>query len=164
MNELEKDKNEIMSFLDEGKQVLAILRGVSGCGKSTFARELITNHTTFSSSTVISADYYFLRPDGVYDWNPKFLANAHKWCFTEAENSMVKTQWGGSFDLVVLDNTNIARSQFKKYIDLAQSNGYIIKEIIVGSFDEESLKLYAKRNSHGVSLEAIKRMASKFEE
>lgn len=153
---------------------LLILRGVSGAGKSTYAKKLQKRFWSFYESktshrfrhaaswvdypAIASADNYFLRPDGKYDFNGKFLADAHAWCFSEAKRFMFS-----GVRVIILDNTNTRKWEYEKYIELAKQSGYIVKERIIGNTDEDSLKLYANRNQHGVPEESIKKMASRFE-
>lgn len=136
---------------------LVIMRGVSGSGKSTKAQEIIK---AFGGKSVCcSADHYFINKQGKYVFNPKKLGAAHGQCKARAKEAM-----GRGVPLVVLDNTNTQRWEFQPYIDMADEYGYEVEIIRVGDFDPASLELYAKRNSHGVPLEAIKRMASRWEE
>lgn len=137
-----------------------IIRGVSGSGKTTLSdeimRQYLKDHRT--SGFICSADDYFHRPDGTYDWNPKLLDKAHKWCFQQFYYSL-ENAWG----IVIVDNTNIKRSHFQKYIDKALEFEYEVEEKIVGKFTDEAAEEYFKRNIHGVPLETIKRMMKDFE-
>lgn len=155
-----------------GEFVLVIMRGVPGSGKSSFAHDLQQSfHLTGGlSSAICSADQFFIRPDGTYDWNPKLLKNAHEWCFSRVKSAMSSEitvgehGWPeGCCSLIILDNTNIVKAHYRKYVDLAKENGYSVREVVIGKFDEESLKEYCKRNVHSVSLDTIKAMAGKFE-
>jgi predicted kinase len=66
-------------------------------------------------------------------------------------------------DLILVDNTNTQKWEYQPYLDMAYAFKYDTEEIIVGSLDDDSLLEYAERNEHGVPLEAIQRMANRFE-
>lgn len=130
------------------------MRGVSGSGKSTKARELCEGY----GSVVCSADEYFMA-DGEYKFDPAKLGQAHAWCqgrFSAALEANV--------DVVVVDNTNTRRWEYERYVKLAEKAGYEVELVKVGSLDEESLKLYADRNRHGVGPDIIQKQAERFEE
>jgi len=146
-----------------------ILRGVSGAGKSTYAKKLQEVIWRFNSKVrnlidwtkqcaIVSADNYFIRPDGLYDFNARVLRQAHEWCRKEVERMMEN-----DVQVIILDNTNTQKWEYEKYAEIAKANGYKIKDKIIGKLDEESLKIYAGRNAHGVPPEAIARMAKRFE-
>jgi predicted kinase len=163
---IDSNQKDILEALASSERVLVILRGLPGSGKSTFARDLLNfaEDVCVGGLTKCSADTYFLRPDGVYDWNPKYLKNAHEWCFEQVEEAMSDMgEWSGDCQLIVLDNTNMIKAHYKKYVDLAQEKGYTVREVVIGKFDKDSLKEYAERNVHGVSLDVIEKMAKKFE-
>ena len=165
-SDLNKARKDILELL-KTNCILVVLRGLPGSGKTTFAKNLLDDsmEITLSGLTRCSADDYFLRPDGTYDWNPKYLKNAHEYCFKQVEEAMSldNMSWLGPCDLIVLDNTNIVRSHYKKYLDLAEQMNYTAVEVIVGSFDDDFIRQCAERNTHGVSLETIEKMAKKFE-
>ncbi len=131
-----------------------ILRGLPGSGKSTKTHEIIKQE---GSSKVCSADHYFIRPDGIYDWNPKLLKQAHFWCYNNARQGC---QQGST---IIIDNTNIKRADMQPYLDLATEFKYDVEEIVVGKFDEESCKVYAERNVHDCPLDTILKRAKLFE-
>jgi len=141
---------------------LVILRGVSGSGKSTYASKLAVRLYDYMnpprSVYICSADKFFKRPNGTYDFNPRLLGEAHEWCF-----EMVDSQMDFKTQVIILDNTNTRRWEYEKYIELANRRGYIVKERIIGKFDEASVKLYASRNQHGVPEESVRKMADRFE-
>lgn len=133
---------------------MIILRGVSGCGKSTRARELCSK---VSTAIICSADDYFMI-NGKYTFDPAKLEKAHEQCRSRAEKAAKD-----SVSLIVIDNTNTCHWEYKAYIDIGKEYGYDIEIIKVGSLDDDSLKSYAKRNKHGVSLQIIRKMAKRFE-
>ncbi len=157
-------------FLASRQKYFVIMRGVSGSGKSTYAKKLQAMVWKFSQPprktsfmwmnlcAIISADNYFIHPDGEYHFNGRLLGAAHAWCFSEAKRLMEI-----GVQVLILDNTNTQRWEYEKYIEAAKLFNYKVKERIIGQFDEESLKLYASRNAHGVPQEAIDKMAKRFE-
>lgn len=161
---------------------LLILRGIPGSGKSTYAKKRYdefykerfekakeANKPVEGHVKICSADDYFIRPDGVYDWSVKTLKNAHKWCKGQVELNMVgSTPFHvlldvGVKDLIILDNTNTRHWEYKEYVELAEKHGYEVEIQVVGEFDEESVKKYAERNTHGVPAEHVVKMAERFE-
>lgn len=142
--------------------LMVILRGVSGAGKSTKAKELIEEFRESNPdgvTYVCSADHFFIDPaSGEYKFDPKKIGTAHAWCKGNAHAALSL-----GVDLVIIDNTNTQRWEFEPYVDLADHFGYECELCTVGELDDASLKVYANRNSHGVPLEAIRRMAKRFE-
>jgi len=143
---------------------LLILRGIPGSGKSTYAntRTDAAIQEGYMSTTVCSADNYFVRPDKVYDFNGKKIKNAHAWCRGKVYAAMKGDTWGPS-DLIVLDNTNTRHWEYKAYVELAEKHGYEVEIQVIGKFDAETVQLYAERNTHGVPVEKVIEMAERFE-
>ena len=54
--------------------MLILIRGLPGSGKSTMARVKYPNHIH------LEADMYFEDDKGNYNFDPKKLKEAHKWC------------------------------------------------------------------------------------
>lgn len=140
---------------------LEIMRGVSGSGKSTKAKELVKAHLETPGATAIicSADQFFIDPSSRrYEFDSRKLGAAHAFCRGKVEAAL---EFG--IDLIVIDNTNTQKWEFQPYIDLAESHSYEWSERIVGNLDEENLKMYANRNIHGVPLDSIRKMAKRFQ-
>jgi len=128
-----------------------ILRGVSGSGKSTYAAELAKQHRY---TVICSADAYFIDEGNNYNWNPKYLRQAHEWCYNNFRTALTKEA-----EYVILDNTNTRLREFEKYIRLAKVWEYDIKVIRF----ECSLRECAKANQHKVDLETITKQYQRFE-
>jgi len=148
---------------------LMILRGCPGSGKTTYAKYLAENawQDGYMSVIICSADDYFIRPDGVYDFNAKMLKNAHQWCKDRVEKAMSEeglgNGWPGEYDLIVVDNTHTRHWEYQAYLDLAKKYEYPVEIKVIGEFTEEKILEYANRNSHGVPLETVRKMAERFD-
>lgn len=140
---------------------LVIMRGVSGAGKTTMANKILKEtHSKGKTGLICSADQFFVNPkSGEYEFDSKKLGNAHSYCRGKAEAAM----WLGT-DVVIVDNTNTQKWEFEPYVLLAEENEYDVEEVIVGTLDEQDLKIYANRNTHGVPLDAIRKMARRFQQ
>lgn len=135
-----------------------ILRGLPGSGKSTLAKSLADKAWNENKSfTIRSTDKQF-EIGGVYTFNPKLLGVNHA-----RNQELVRQDILSGIDVIIVDNTNIKRRDFAKYVDMALSNGYTVREEVVGHFDPAFVDICAARNTHGVPREAILRMAQNFE-
>jgi predicted kinase len=132
---------------------LIILRGLPGSGKSTVAKELQGGVPT---RVICSADDFFVH-DGVYKFDAKLLRAAHEYCRNKAFAAMISRM-----SVVIIDNTNTQKWEYKDYIQFATEHGYKVETIKVGNLTD--LDLYYSRNVHGVPREALERMAARFEE
>lgn len=154
---------------------VVILRGLPGSGKTSFAEFLLS---TNKSSIRHSTDDYFL----VFDETNKTTVGAQtlqttghlsrgKYVFVferlqeyhnrnyEAFCKSVKE----GIELVIVDNTNIQKAHYMRYLKSAQEAGYHVDVITIGGFDPASIDLYARRNSHSVPYGAIQKMSRAFE-
>lgn len=141
---------------------LYIMRSVPGGGKSHFANLLVQMAASQGlTSSVCSADSFFIGRDGVYRWDPAFLGRAHTYC---QESALQAMQVGVS--LVIIDNTNVKTRDWKFYRDTAEVYGYevsILTCLPPEKVDSAPFKSYVDtctaRNSHGVPRNTIERMA-----
>ncbi|XP_069108210.1 2',3'-cyclic-nucleotide 3'-phosphodiesterase-like [Argopecten irradians] len=137
-------------------QTMFIMRGPPGSGKSSLVRQL---ESIYKSTVVCSADMYFMTNEGQYKFDASHLPYAHKDCQDKAKAACSRGN-----KVVVIDNTNIKRWEMKPYIDMAKAYNYVV--IIVEPrtkwrFDAEEL---AKRNSHGVKAEDIRKKINGYQE
>lgn len=143
------------------RQVL-ILQGVSGSGKSTFARDVEQRLERRTMVTVCSADSYF-EQDGQYRFDVAKLGDAHATCFRDFCDNL---SWGTN--LVVVDNTNTTTMEIAPYMlavaaaNLSLPAGYKYTARIV-RFACDDLEAAAQRNAHGVPLRGIVGQAQRIE-
>ncbi len=149
-------------FLENKLQkVMIIMRGVSGSGKSTKARQMAG-----PSGQIFSTDDFF---GSNYDFDETKIAEAHQW-----NQERVRQAAEQGISPVVVDNTNVEAWEMKPYVQLAQQYGY---EVQFGEPDTEiwqqakqangaALMKVAQElsqlNSHGVPAETIADMLSKY--
>lgn len=119
-----------------------ILSGISGAGKSTYAK---TNHP---NDLVVSADHYFMK-NGVYVFDHSKLGEAHAEClrlFVEAVRVGDRR--------IVVDNTNTSVEEIAPYYLLAKAYGYDVEIVEIRVPSDRAFK----RCIHEVSLSTINRM------
>ena len=100
-----------------------VLRGVSGCGKSTFANIL----ASFDGCVAVCADDFFTDSDGNYNFNQNQLGDAHRQCqenFIEALNEP-------SIKCIIVSNTNTKVKDFSFYEKSAKEYGAMYISLIV---------------------------------
>ena len=133
------------------KKHLIILRGVPGCGKSTFAEYIATiiDSGIIKQSTICCADDFFMK-DGVYKWNGAQIHFAHKWCQNKCEKAMEAGE-----TRVIVANTNTTEKEMNPYFDMANKYGYITFSVIVEN-------RHGGVNEHNVPEESLHKMAERF--
>ena len=126
---------------------VVIMRGISGSGKSTYTREHLPG------AYVCSADHFFER-DGVYQFDPRKLGEAHRWCYRKFLTAL--TDWR---ELVVVDNTNTQLFEFYGYAQAAWAHDYTVEVVRM----DTPVEVAAARNLHGVPPASVKAMQDRFQ-
>ena len=96
-------------------KVAIIIRGVSGSGKSSFAKSLASLN---SDHCICEADAYFYDKFGNYVFQPELLGQAHNYCKKMFTNALDRNT-----QLVICSNTNTTRQDCKFYVDEAKKRG-----------------------------------------
>ena len=153
----EMKKNSLGVVVTRPNNVLIIMRGVSGGGKSTKARTLVNEGVMHSTDALIEAsgDYngFFTAMKESKNFVP--LSRMHSKNLVNAKKSMDE-----GVSPVIIDNTNLRANEAKAYVTHALKLGYAdeniqIVDIGTGGLTAEAL---AARNQHGVPLEKIEQM------
>ncbi|KYO45908.1 NEDD4-binding protein 2 isoform B [Alligator mississippiensis] len=137
-----------------GCQVLVLLRGVPGSGKSFLARNLLEDNP---SGIILSTDDYFYKNEQ-YQYDANCLGEAHEWNNIQAKKAFEK-----GVSPIIIDNTNIQAWEMKPYIALAQQYKYKVMFREPDTWWKFKPKELERRNIHGVSKEKIKRMLERYE-
>lgn len=130
---------------------VVIMRGISGSGKSTYARQI---HDLWGPGRIVSADDFFMK-DGSYRFDPSGIGEAHAVCLGKF---LMHLQ--NRVPLVIVDNTNIRLWEFNNYLKLARWFEYKTEILTTMGFSGELIPLYHSRNVHGVPREIV---ASQFD-
>lgn len=129
--------------------MLLLVRGLPGSGKTTLVRT-IEALTTGIDVASISADEFFEKPDGSYDFRPEFLPQAHEWCRYATETEMTS-----GHNLVMVHNTFTQDWEMEPYFELARKHGFICKTIICEN-------RHAGTSVHDVPDASISKMFNRF--
>ena len=113
-----------MAYIEGGAKSLVLVRGVSGSGKSTFAKEFI-----YPASLLIATDDFFMN-NGEYEFNPKLLYDNHIKCINSVESEM-KNPSDDIITNIVVHNTFTENWEIKPYQELAEKYGYNFYTIII---------------------------------
>ena len=139
---------------------LIIARGLPGSGKSTACWNYCEIEQP-AKFVMLSTDTFFTCVyTGVYKWVPHLLSEAHEW----NKLCCLRTLHTGGYPLVFIDNTNIKRSHYQVYIDLAKTYGYsvgLLESSTPWAWDVDEC---FKRNAHGVPRGTISRMKAQYEQ
>ena len=128
---------------------LILVRGISGSGKSTFAKKLKSILETTKHKVVhYETDDYFIN-DGVYKFNPD---NVHKF-HTENQKRTFDALNNPYIDVVIVSNTFVKLWELKPYMEYALNNNV---KVLVYEMEQEF------KNEHDVPKEHIERMKNRF--
>jgi len=129
------------------EKVLIILRGLPGCGKSSFAKMIWSEHA------ICEADQYWYDKDGNYNFDASKLRQAHEWCQAKVRQFMEDHQINGE---IVVSNTSTTEKELQPYLDLANEYGYKVVSLIVEN-------RHGNSNVHSVPQETLQKMKDRFQ-
>jgi predicted kinase len=102
--------------MKEEKQIMIIMRGIPGSGKSTAANELKQVLLAVGAREVgifSTDDFWYREKSGIYDWDAKKIGVAHNWNQTRVKNAIAAGMH------VIVDNTNLDGFALMPYFDMA---------------------------------------------
>jgi predicted kinase len=134
------------------EKILFIIRGVSGSGKSTFAKKIVDH-----DFLVCEADKYFIdKETGEYKFDASKIKDAHKFCQDTVEtymkDSLVNDQF---YREIAVANTFTQEWEMEPYFKLAKEYGYTVFSIVVEN-------RHGGVNQHGVPEEKLEQMRNRF--
>lgn len=107
-----REAEQIVKSLMQKNQVLVLVRGCPGSGKSTIARE-IADELGFAH---YENDMFFMK-DGKYCFDEKRVKDAANWCFHNIEKALFDGK------NAVVANVFVTRKSVNRYRDLAAQCG-----------------------------------------
>lgn len=153
---------------------VVIMQGVSGSGKSTYAKRLTdltgTRRPDFMSwvgawadlpgdhpwqrpGVIVSADNYFTA-NGKYNFDARLLNQAHQTCFRsfiQAVSRQDRINGSVKPGLVIVDNTNTSVAEVAPYVLAGEAYGYVVEIVRIDC----PVDVAAARTIHGVPREKI---------
>jgi len=149
-----------------------IMRGIPGSGKSTAAEFLGSTEDSYikiidcvkyvmnkSDNKIIAAihstDQYLVNEDGEYEYDKKKIQQNHNLNYKDFVSSL-----RNKVDKVIVDNTNIKKRDFKRYVTAAYDYGYAV---LIISVPPPSVGEAVARNVHSVPSDVVKRMYNEWE-
>jgi predicted kinase len=134
------------------------MRGLPGSGKSTTARNLQLALSTVEKPVALYAtDDFWIRPNGMYDFNYDLITPAHKWNQKRVELAMM------SHIDVIVDNVNTTWKEIEPYVKLAYMYSYVVQLHESDSPWAMNVEECYERTLHGVPYSTILRMYQEWE-
>lgn len=127
-----------------------IMQGIPGSGKSTW----IKNNLPGDRTKVVSADHYWIQPDGSYKFDIKKLPEAHRICMNHFLAAFDDYQ---GIDYLVVDNTNINAWEFSPYVAVAQALDIKVRIVHINVCLSEAIR----RQTHRVPEQTVIQMFEK---
>ena len=120
---------------------LVIIRGLPGSGKTTLAKTYVANGFIHAE-----ADNYFVNKEGVYNFDPSKIKDAHEYCRFIVNCCMIASK------NVVVSNTFTQFWEIENYLKMALQHDYLVKIVQAsGNF----------KNVHDVPKQVIDKMAAR---
>lgn len=178
-------------YTDEGLAPVIVLMGLPGAGKSSLigainamweaslpvmrrepyaeaqdsgenAAQLVANAVFRPYEVVVcSADHYFLDSDGRYVFDVNRIGYAHYACLARAR-AVIEADVDGDHPIFI-DNTNLTWAERSRYYALAELAGRPVYTVHVKADPETAPEVLALRNTHGVTVGAIRAMTARVE-
>ena len=152
-----KPKPPTLSELVSGRSnVLIILRGLPGSGKTTFANFLKSQATDKESVSIYSFNSFFENKDGKYSFDGRRVREAKNESYYVVENLMKSGK-----PVIIVDDCNVTIADVKPYIEDAETNKYDVEIVEIKSPWSRNIDELVTRctaNGHNISKEVIESM------
>ena len=141
----------INTMIQNGNNVLVIMRGLPGSGKSTLARKIAIN-----VAIVLSTDDFFIHRNGKYMFQPYRIAEAHEW------NQRRTKTYLRNQKSVIIDNTNLELWEMQPYVRMAYEFNYKVEFLEPDTYWKYDPRELERRTTHGVPRYKIEEMLTRF--
>jgi len=146
LNEIVKDRSK----------VIILLRGLPGCGKTSFAKFLKSQSSSEDQVSIYSVNSFFENKDGKYSFDGRRVREAKKASFS-AVGKLMKD----ATPVIIVDDCNITIADVKPYVAEAELNSYDVEIVEVKTpwcKNIDELVSRCVRNGHEVSKDVIESM------
>lgn len=131
------------------------MHGLSGSGKSTLAKQIAKSWEDKGYGVkILSTDNFFM-VDDEYKWTADSISEAHQWNQSNCAYLMFR-----DYPVIIIDNTNLNSFSVKKYFELAKKYKYRLEFAQPTTDWANNVEECAKRNTHKVPLETLRKMQS----
>jgi predicted kinase len=149
------------------KRRVILMRGLPGCGKSEYIKKRFGSPPSAALAggwlvdgghvVVCSMDHFFIQPNGYYAFDRFQLGQAASFCHTQVLRCLKL-----GIETIIVDNTHSRNWEMELTRALADHFGYAteVVNLFDGGCTDEQL---VARNTHGVPLEVIQGMRSRWE-
>lgn len=108
------------------EKTIYLIRGSSGCGKSTFANQIEEICKAGNTRCIIaSADDYFMS-DGKYKFEASKLGIAHKTCIEKVDNACFF-----EIPVILVTNTLTTEKELSPYLKIAEKYTYKVVSLVL---------------------------------
>lgn len=107
---------------------ILVLSGLPGAGKSTHVQQLIADACARGqAAAAVSADDFFIQPDGAWVFDPAKIGDAHAACLQR----FIAHCQARDLDVCIVDNTNLSIAEIAPYMAIAQAYGHQAKVVTI---------------------------------
>ena len=133
-----------------------IIRGLSGVGKSSLAKQIVNNHSNYSTA-IHETDSFFYDEQGNFKIIPSKMGEFHQKNFENFSKSIEDNVW-----VVINSNTNTQLWEYNQYVEKAVEHGYsiMILDLYDGGMTNDELH---KRQTHDFPIEKYDVVRSYYE-
>lgn len=146
----------LAEIVKDRNKVLILLRGLPGCGKTSFAKFLKSQSTQDNQIAIYSVNSFFEQKDGQYIFDGRRVRDSKKKAYSSV-TSMMKE----STPVIIVDDYHVTISDVKPYIEDAESHDYNVEIVEVKTpwcMNVEELEKRCITNGHSVSKDVIESM------
>eukprot|EP00288_Rhodomonas_lens_P015017 CAMPEP_0177703228 /NCGR_PEP_ID=MMETSP0484_2-20121128/7560_1 /TAXON_ID=354590 /ORGANISM="Rhodomonas lens, Strain RHODO" /LENGTH=1172 /DNA_ID=CAMNT_0019214569 /DNA_START=254 /DNA_END=3772 /DNA_ORIENTATION=- len=135
---------------------VVIMRGLPGSGKSSLAWQLAQSAGE-GRAEVCSADAFFEREEGGYQFSADGLAAAHAACWARFHGLAARHT-----PVIIVDNTHASQPEVQRYVDGAAEHGYsisVVETVCTGTAD---VAAFQQRGRHRVPMASMLGMLARW--
>nr|XP_018900656.1 PREDICTED: NEDD4-binding protein 2 [Bemisia tabaci] len=159
--EMAKTYDKVYKIVNDGYKIMVLMRGCPGSGKSHAAHEIIQTlygKVENPKKYIFSADDFFINANGVYNFNPENLGQAHQTTQAKVLNALK-----AGITPVIIDNTNTQTWEMKIYASMAISWGYYLEVLEPLTRWKWDAKMLTRKSTHNIPLFKVRDMLERYE-